>query len=294
MKIAYIISAYKYPELLVRLILRLNAVGVTFLIHFDRRTDNRQYCKIVHSLDHLSNVIFLERHQCYWGDMGHVNATIKGIKALVEKEIDFDYVVLLTGQDYPIQTNDKIQHFLQENDGKSFIEFFPVDLNSESDEPVSSTLWRSRLERWHVVLFGTLRPILPNRYISLPLKHHFPAGFQPFVGSSYWCLHRQCIEYIYNFIRCNKKFVSFFKFTSVSDEVFFQTILLNSYLKDSLVNDSMRFIRWTGEGWTGKPKTLEIADLEDIVLSSKLFARKVAPVESKELLDRLDKLIVLN
>ena len=290
MKIAYIISAYKYPDQLVRLVLRLNTNDTTFLIHFDKRTDDRQYDKAVQALKLLPNVVFLDRHKCYWGDIGHVNATLKGIKVLFEKKIDFDYVVLLTGQDYPIKTNDQIQDFFQNHDGKSFIEFFPLDFDSEDHKPISGSLWSARLERWHIVLFGQLHPILPNRYIPLPIRHRFPNGFKPFVGSSYWCLHRQCIEYIYSFIEHNWKFVNFFKFTSVSDEVFFQTILLNSRLVDCLVNDSLRFIKWTGKDWSGKPDILGSSDFEKMVLSSKLFARKFDYTKDKEILDKLDKL----
>ena len=288
MKIAYIISAYKYPKQLVRLVLKLNTIDTTFLIHFDKRTDDRQYDEAVQALEQQSNVIFLDRHRCYWGDIGHVNATLKGIKILFEKKIDFDYVVLLTGQDYPIKTNDQIQDFFQKHDGKSFIEFFPLNFGSEHQEPISGALWSARLERWHIVLLGQLRPILPNRYIPLPIKHRFPNELKPFVGSSYWCLHKQCIEYIYSFVDRNRKFVDFFKFTSVSDEVFFQTILLNSGLVDSLVNDSLRYIKWTGKDWSGKPSILGSSDFEEMTLSSKLFARKFDCMKDKEILDKLD------
>ena len=300
MKIAYIISAYKYPDQLVRLVFKLNTNDTTFLIHFDERTDDRQYDEVVQGLKHLSNVILLDRHKCYWGDVGHVNATLKGIKVLFEKEIEFDYVVLLTGQDYPIKANDQIQDFFQTHEGKSFIEFFPLDFDSEPAEPISDSLisgplisgplWSARLERWHVVLFGQLRPILPNRYLPFPLKHRFPKGFKPFVGSSYWCLHKQCIEYIYNFIKYNQKFVDFFKFTLVSDEVFFQTILLNSDLGSDLVNDSLRFIKWTGKDWSGKPSILDSSNFEEMTLSSKLFARKFDCTRDKEIFDKLDQL----
>ncbi|MGE5445412.1 MAG: hypothetical protein ACM3SR_12560 [Ignavibacteriales bacterium] len=43
MRLAYIISAYKYPEQLIRLILRLNTDTTSFFIHVDKKTDNEVY-----------------------------------------------------------------------------------------------------------------------------------------------------------------------------------------------------------------------------------------------------------
>ena len=39
MKIAYIITAYKLPDLLVRLVQRLNTEETSFFIHVDKKTD---------------------------------------------------------------------------------------------------------------------------------------------------------------------------------------------------------------------------------------------------------------
>ena len=76
MKIAYVISAYKYPEQLSRLITVLHTENTSFFVHVDKKTDINIYEQIVGSLNHIPNVYFLERHKCYWGVFGHVKATI--------------------------------------------------------------------------------------------------------------------------------------------------------------------------------------------------------------------------
>src|SRR5262245_28261791 len=98
MSIAYIISAYKRPEQLVRLVSRLNSTTASFLIHIDKRTDDAIYRQMVAGLRQVTNVCFLERHTCYWGDFGHVRATLKGIHAICQFNLHCDYVALLTGQ----------------------------------------------------------------------------------------------------------------------------------------------------------------------------------------------------
>jgi hypothetical protein len=76
---------------------------------------------MVSGIDHLSNVTFLKRHKCYWGDFGHVRATLEGIAYLFNNEIEFDYLILLTGQDYPIKPNREIETLLRRSNGKQFM-----------------------------------------------------------------------------------------------------------------------------------------------------------------------------
>ena len=101
-EIAYIISAYKYPEQLTRLVSRLNTGGVHFFIHVDKKTENGIYLQAANALSQFPNVYFLKRHRCYWGGFGHVRASLKGIAAVAARKLPVDYLILLTGQDYPI------------------------------------------------------------------------------------------------------------------------------------------------------------------------------------------------
>ena len=44
------------------------------------------------------------------------------------------------------------------------------------------------------------------------------------------------------------EFVSFFRRVFIPDELFFQTILVNSELRNRIVNDDLRYMRWTATG----------------------------------------------
>jgi hypothetical protein len=126
MEIAYIISAYKYPRQLIRLVNKLNTGKTHFLIHIDKKTHKEIYLEIVRVLSKYSNVLFLKKHDCYWGNYGHVLASIKGIRAIFKLNINCQYIKLLTGQDYPIKPNIKIQDFFTKANNNSFLNFFPL------------------------------------------------------------------------------------------------------------------------------------------------------------------------
>jgi hypothetical protein len=280
MRIAYIISAYKYPEQLIRLITRLHSDSASFFVHVDKKTALEVYEKIVDGTKHLENVFFLKRYRCYWGGFGHVQATIEGINEIIKKNIPFDYAVLLTGQDYPIKTNEQIRKFLRQSHGKSFMDYFPLP----SDHWEGGGM--QRIELWHVRLF--------NRHYIFPksrdflFKRKFPKGFQPYGGSSYWCLSKECIAYIHNFINNNRRFVNFYRFVDVPDEVIFQTILINSPLAVNIVNDDLRFINWKDVD-AGSPAVFVKNDFESLASSLKLFARKFDVNVDPEVLDLIDR-----
>jgi core-2/I-Branching enzyme len=300
MKIAYIISAYKYPEQLIRLVSRLNTATAFFFIHVDKKADNSVYLEVVNGLSKCSNVHFLKRHRCDWGGFGHVKASLKGIAEILRRQLTVDYIILLTGQDYPIKTNEQISAFLEQSGGKSFMQ--SVQLPCESWPGAAG-----RMESWHVRIFGN-QFILPNDNINiawlrkfrnwpvvvlnevLPKQRKFPEGFQKFGGASYWCFTRECAQYVHEFVQRHPSFVNFFKYVHVPDEHFFQTVLSNSKLKDTIINHDLHYKDWSG--LKPNPAILRAKDFEALASSTKLFARKFDTTVDLEILDMIDQRVL--
>jgi Core-2/I-Branching enzyme len=281
MRIAYIVTAYKNPDQAVRLIRRLDADDVHFFVHVDKKTNESDSARIVAPLNGLPHVHFLARHRCDWGGFGHVKATIKGIDEIVRKGLEPDYVILLTGQDYPIATNGAIKEVLARSNGKSFLAHFSLP----TDEWEAGGL--PRIDRWHIRLHGR-HYIVSGRRLSI--ERRIPLGLRPFGGSSYWCLSWRCVEYAHRFIRENPSYVRFFRYVDVPDEIFFQTIILNSPLRETVVNDDLRYVHW--RDWNdARPAILGADDFETIMGSGKLFARKFDSACDSQILDMIDAVI---
>lgn len=303
MKLAYIILAHKNPEQLTRLIERLNTETTSFFVHIDQTTDQETYEQMVKELSRFSNVYWLKRYDTYWGAFRAVKATYEGIQELFNKNLAFDYVFFLTGQDYPIKSVSYIEEYLTKNLGKEFIEYYP--LPNENWKDPNFTINVDRVENWFINgklvkhdfialpknaslklrVFLTLCSWLIRLNI-LPRKRKFPDGFQPFGGSAYWCLSRNCAEYINNFIQQNPAFINFFRFAGLTDEVFFQTIILNSPFKEQVINDDLKYVVWPGPAILGKN------DIENLKNSSDLFARKFDSTIDAEVLDLIDQKIL--
>ena len=124
-RIAYVISAYTLPAQLVRLVRRLATPGVTFAVHVDRKTRRSVVDEMVAGTREL-DVTFLPRHVSHWGGFGHVRTSLKGIDHLYRTGVEFDYAVLLTGQDYPLRAAASIAERLGGSGGASFMNWWPL------------------------------------------------------------------------------------------------------------------------------------------------------------------------
>ena len=303
MKIAYIILAHQNPEQVVRLINRLNEPNTYFAIHIDRKANDNVYQDVAKALRNEPNVSLIKRHPIYWGELGMVSATLEGIESLLKEKIPYDYAILLSGQHYPIKTNEQIKNFLQKSRGKSFIEH----------SWFSKKHWpgRFRIEHWCVAFnfFGRRKFYLSPDYLLLNLKdskypilralgrlpdsglfprRKFLDGFEPYGGGQWWCLDRDCVEYVSDFIRKRPDFMKYFRFTRLPEEVIFQTIILNSYLRDRVVDKSLTYTRWPAGGRSAHPVILRENDFGDLAACPELFARKFDINTEKEILDIID------
>ena len=272
-RIAYIVSAYKLPAQLERMLRRLAGPGVTFAVHVDRKTRRATWDEMVSRCRDL-DVAWLPRHRSQWGGFGHVRATLKGIDHLVRENVPFDYAVLLTGQDYPLRRPEEIARRLHDAGGRSFMRH--VRLPWEHWGPRGGL---DRVEDWHVITYRRL-------HIALPLRRELPGGLQPYGGSAYWCLERTLVHFVHGFLRDNPAYVRFFEHVFVPDELFFQTIIMNSELRDTVENDDLRYLDWSREP---APAVFTHDDLPALLGSGQLYARKFDETVDAGVLDALDR-----
>jgi hypothetical protein len=274
-RIAYIVSAYKLPAQLERLLRRLAAPGVTFAVHVDKKTRGATWDEMTSRCRDL-DVVWLPRHRSQWGGFGHVRATLKGIDHVVENGAPFDYAVLLTGQDYPLRPPAEIARVLGEAEGRSFMRNIELPW-----DPWGPRGGLDRVEDWHVITYRRL-------HIALPLRRKIPGGLTPWGGSAYWCLEGSLVHFVHGYLRENPDYVRFFEHVFVPDELFFQTIIMNSEHRHTVVNDDLRYVDWTREP---APVVLTRRDVPSLLESGQLFARKFDETVDAEVLDDLDRMV---
>src|SRR5437899_3690277 len=117
MRIAYLVFAYKNPQLLKRTIERLSSEECAFFIHIDQKSSIKEFSEI-----RGDNVFFSEKRiPVYWAEFSGVQAILLLLRRALESTQDYDYFILLSGSDYPLRSVRYIHRFLEENRGLEFI-----------------------------------------------------------------------------------------------------------------------------------------------------------------------------
>ncbi len=265
LRLAYVISAYRLPAQLVRLVDLLDEPTTTIVVSVDRATDAATYAAMAGPLAGRRNVHLLPRHPSPYRGFGHVRSTLGGIRYLREAGIGFDYLSVLTGQDLPIKSNAAIRERLAAADGAGFMEHFPLP-----DERWSG----GGLNRFSSIFLHTHRShrSLSRRRFAGLIPRGYPFGDTPYGGSGYWTLHRDQVDHVARYVRRNPRYVRFFRTTDMPDETFFHTIVMNSSHRDRIVNDDLRLIDWSDR--SELPRIWRSGDFATLAAAPDLFARK--------------------
>lgn len=268
LKIAFLILAHKNPSQIVSFIETLDCEQTTFFIHIDKKS-NIINDNSLEKIKNKKNVYFTKkREKVSWGGYGDVAATLHLLNECLEKDA-FDYVSLHSGQDLPIKNKYEIRDYLKKNQGIEFINYHKI--------PLKGWLPDNGLERiryfWFVEEYGLDKSfVLYEDQKRLNIEREFFNDLQPYGGSQWWTITRECAQYITEYVNRNPKYCDYFRYTLLPDEVFFQTIILNSHFKDRIINDNLTYIDWnSGPQY---PRSLTSQDFQKLIKSDKLFARK--------------------
>ena len=283
MRICYVILAHKLPHQLVRLVERLQSASAIFLIHIDAKSGGEVVDPIRLELEPMANVRFLRRHVCHWGEFGLVAASLEGVRTIVEERLPCDQAVLLSGQDFPIKSNDEIAGVLGQAGDRSYVGYFPLPYDGWADGGLN------RIDRWYVRLGGR-RVELPPASVAdrfrTPRRRFLP-GLHPYGGPMQWSLSAEALAYVHAYVRQHPAFVRFFRRTLVPDELFFQTLLMNSPLASRLINAELHHIEWSPGA--DHPDVLTVEDFPRLQRSDALFARKFDSGADADVLDMIEE-----
>jgi Core-2/I-Branching enzyme len=318
-RLAYLILVHERPVQLARLVNALDGDASTFHVHVDAKVDLATFRR---PFEHRPNVHFVDdRVAGQWMGFSLVAATLKLLRQA--QQLGFDYCTLLSGADYPIKSGAERASFFARAD-KEYLSFWRL---------VDRPSWLHKVSYYYSIdaipIAGWSRnrePAFWRRYFwgrFFKYQKHFPKrkflkDLTAYGGSGWWSLSSGCVNHVLDYVDAHPEFVRFYRYTASPDEMFFQTIILNSpwaarvegfdayqrwsaertgrgleredseMLSEELFNQ--RYIDWSGEvsGERERPAILDQRDWQRIVASPSLFARKFDPERSADLLDRID------
>ncbi len=277
MKHAILILAHKDIKYLFRLVESFSVGIFRLYIHVDRRC-----CLTDMQVDFIRRAAdvryFGQEYNANWGSYALVRATMLLCRKALADE-DNEYFHLISGSDIRTCTCEQFYEFFEKNKGWSFMENFDFFSTPHIEKRRRRLIYEHRLEQYDIreckddndAYQRDLREQEKMQKIK-PLPN-----YPVFHGSQWWSLERVCIQYLVSkesFIESN------FKFVSIPDEIFVQTVIMNSPFSQFVVNCNMRYILWEFRNGNS-PAVLDRSDLPALVSGNYLFARKVElPISS--------------
>jgi glycosyltransferase involved in cell wall biosynthesis len=271
---AYLILAHKNPSQLLRLVNALTTPDTYFFIHIDKKVKEEIFKSVITG----ANVFFCKnRKSVNWGGFSMVEATVELIGEMAEHTGFPDYVHLLSGQDFPLKSNEYVFSYFERHKGTDFMEYFTIPCANWTNGGLDRIKYR-----WDIDRRGFERtPELRNGELHGSISDATPYG-----GSQWWSLTGECVAYIFDKCRRGDELYEFYRYTFIPDEMLFQTFVMNSKFKKTVKNSNLRKINWNSA--VVSPKIWQTGDFSELSNSLSLFARKFDENEDKLILNKME------
>ena len=295
----YLILAHNAPVHLERLIHRLRDGASFFIVQIDAKAEFQQF-KFLKNLPHVQCVT--ERENVLWADISGVSATLKCIEIALSNHKQ-GTVILLSGADYLVKSNEQIDRYLSRNAGKVFMDThllqswkegesrernYKVNLSENRGDSVRLPQGLSRL-LLSLTLRGKIGLLDALRIATIKRKLHISFC----AGSQWWAMDIARLKEMMAYI--DENFVALmnhYRHSFCPDEAFFQTVAMHLWGQSGdVILPSLTYHRWAKPGnpspivWSDSAHLEELRSLPDRTL----FARKFGE-NSRDLLDALDAL----
>jgi hypothetical protein len=299
-RVAYFVQTHRQPDQVLRLLTRLREGSSDAALVVG-------HCPTAPPLDEerlrtLDTLHFRHARQGRRGYWSLLEPYFTAVELLEKRGVDYDWLVYLSGADYPLQPLAKTEAELAAGEWDGYMTYFPIHEPFEDgrrrqgrvrycyeyvDKPRALPLLRvlrkaNSWQPWFQVHL-TYGPRLGRRLREIPALR----GRTVYRGSQWTTLRRVAVDKVMAAYRGEPDLVSYFEGTICPDEAFVQTVLLGEKgLR--FANDHRRCIA-TIFGKDGHPSTWRLSDGPALVASGCHFGRKVDPDVDAALLDYLDE-----
>ena len=308
MRVCYLIQSHRDPQQLRRLVATLGRSSPNCLVLV-------MHDEAHGSIDPASLPCEAELHYravstpVKRGYLSMLDPYLAGVEWLRRRSLDYDWLVYLSGQDYPTQPLAESEAGLAATPVDGYLRHWPA-LSAEGP-------WRRRRQglrryfyryrdapAWALPLLRPARALngiqswmhvhlVYGPRVGLRLRRTpFDRGRVCYVGWQWTTLRRACVETLLDELACQPELVAHYRDTICPDESLVQTVLVNARAADGaprfrFANDNLRFADNLAST-DGRPRVLLEADFERLTSGDYPFARKFDPAVDSRVLDRLD------
>lgn len=271
MKHAYLITVHKNFKILNLLLEVLDDVDNDFFILIDKKIKEKN-TNLLWYAPRFSQIFLLPRITINWAGFSQIEAIMVLLRNAVSKK--YDYYHYMQGSDFPIKSKEEISDFFEHNRGREF-----VCLNTEP-----STFAHYKCDYYHLFVDNRfyrqhrILHILNHTFVYLQKALFFRRKTQVlYSGSALFCITDSFARFI---LQKEKAIRKRYRYTLAADEVFIQTLIMESGFSKNLIVLNNRSLNCYQINWEkakgNSPYTYMISDYAALKTCPNhcLFARK--------------------
>ena len=273
---AYLIITHGNFPILEKQLRFLDSENADFYIHVDARAEGFDFDRY-RGIPAKSRVTFVERRTISWGHHSLVECELSLLRAAVKES--YDYYHLLSGVDVPVKSRAYIEAFFQNAGGMNFINFQAPAISRACLDRVRFyypfQAWNIRRRPLRLLLQALTSE--SQRLLGIDRTRSCGPDFVFQKGTQWFSITRGLAAYL---LDRQDQILRIFRNTLCADEVFLQTMVINSPFRDTLPPQAFdgrhrnccRYIDWT----RGRPYVFTDGDWEELLETDPwcLFARK--------------------
>lgn len=284
---AYMIMAHHRFEILKLILKDLDDERNNIFLHVDIKATNFDFNDVKNIVNN-ANLILVDRMDVHWGGFSQIKCVLNLLEVATKYE-EHDYYHFMVGVEFPLKTQDYIHKFFSEHQGKEFIGFDNYD-----------TKFYDRVRFYHIFneyarnnnffqkILNKIRVIFVNvqKILKVDIAKKYELEFRK--GNANWSITHQLAQHIVN---QKEQIYKIYRHSFCGDEVFVHTIIYNSKFYKNVydINDeyksSMRITTWKDS-----KNQFHLKDVEMLIKSNRLFARKIDGDDAIEVINNIKKL----
>lgn len=237
-------------------------------VHVDKKLKEftpEKYKKIIKK-GHL--FILPKRINIKWGGFTQIECELELLKEATKR--NHSYYHLISGADMPLKNQNDIYNFFENHYGMEFIHFDEKELRNE---------YRNRINKYYLFTGkkkSIIKKIINKLFLLLQFKkNRIDNNIVLGKGANWFTITDKLANYVLSY---EKEIRKMYKYTLTADEMFLQTLVLNSEFKEKLYNqkfnDDYSSILYCIDWKRGNPYVYKEEDFNELMNSKMLFARK--------------------
>lgn len=268
-KHAYLIMAHNQEELLKNLIQCLDYKDNDIYVHLDAKWTTVDIDALYGAVRASNLIVLQDRIDVKWGTYAQIACELALLKAATPNH--YAYYHLLSGMDLPLKKQAEIHGFFEDKQGTEFVHFDAPQLDRETYKRISkyNFIINKKRNLFSRILYRACM------ILQFGVDRAKRSGVEFQKGANWFSITDALAHYV---IEKSDWIRKTFRHTRCADEMFLQTLIVNSKFKDNLVGDNFcdnyETIQYCIDWNRGSPYVFTCQDFDFLIGSNMCFARK--------------------